>query len=264
MTRWGLRVTTAKFHWAKCDEVVKRNRRIGTGLTGVLEAPHLFNPSTLDFVYASLVGANALYAKQLGINPSIRKTVIKPSGTMSKFMGAYSEGVHPAYSRYFIQRIRIASNDALIPRLQAAGHYMEPVEKFDGTLDPDTQVVDFYVETPQNCPVSDEGFDTWKQLDTVLMAQKHWADQSVSVTVYYGEKDLPKIKEWVNSHLKDVKTLSFLRHSGHGFKQAPKEPITKEQYDAFSSRVRPLDVEGIDEGAMIDGSECAGGACPVR
>ncbi len=265
MHRWGKRVAMETYHWEKCEEVVRRNMRIGTGITGCLENPTLFSPEALERAYRAIQEENISYAKELGVNPSIRTTVIKPSGTMSKFMGAFSEGCHPAYSRHFIQRVRVASNDALIPKLQTAGHYMEPVERFDGSLDPDTMVVDFYIKTPESCPVADEGFDTWKQLDTVLMAQKYWADQAVSVTVYYKEEDVGRIQDWVSSNLDNLKTISFLRHSGHGFKQAPKEPITAEEYDRLAVRIKPVEgVEALGDGAMIQGLECDGGSCPLR
>jgi ribonucleoside-triphosphate reductase len=263
MHRWSKRVTMEKYHWDKCQEVITRNRRVGTGITGCLESP-LFVPEHLNRAYAAIQEENISYAKELGINPSIRTTVVKPSGSMSKMMGAFSEGIHPAYSRYFIQRIRVASNDPLIPRLQAAGHYMEPVERFDGTLDPDTQVVDFYLKAPDSCPVADEGFDTWKQLEALKMAQKHWADQAVSVTAYYDLENLPKIKEWITSNLDEIKSVSFLRHQGHGFKQAPKEPISASEYDRLQSKVKPLDTAGVGDGDNISGIECEGGFCPVR
>lgn len=264
MHRWGKRVTCEEYHWEGCDKVVKRNRRVGTGITGCLENLDLFCPDALSVAYTAIAEENLSYARELGINPSIRTTVVKPSGTMSKMMGAASEGIHPAYSRHFIQRIRIASSDPLIHRLRQAGHYMEPVQRFDGTFDQDTQVVDFYVRTPDGCPVADEGFDTWKQLETLQMAQKYWADQAVSVTVYYKSEDLGRIKEWVGSHLDEVKTISFLRHSGHGFIQAPKQPITADEYEKLSSQVRPLEDTGLEAGSVVDGLECAGGACPVR
>lgn len=268
MHRWGKRVTTEKYHWAKCDEVVKRNRRIGTGITGCLENPALFNPRVLDLAYRRIQAENIAYSSELGINASIRNTVIKPSGTMSKLMGAAGEGCHPAYSRYFIQRIRMSAIDPLIPELHAAGHYMEPVERTDGTKDHDTMVVDFYVKTPEGCPTADGGFDTWKQLDTVVMAQKYWADQAVSVTVYYQHddktSDIPRLKEWVSTHLDDIKTVSFLRHSGHGFKQAPKEAITEEQFNELVSKVKDIDSSRVGDGGGLDGLECASGVCPVR
>jgi hypothetical protein len=183
---------------------------------------------------------------------------------LSKVFDCACEGIHPAYSKYFIQRIRIAANDALMPKLRDAGHHIEPQQRLDGSLDPDTMVVDFYVKTPDGVPCADAGFDTWKQLDTVKMAQKHWADQSISVTAYYQDGDVPALKEWLSKNLSEIKTISFLKHSGHGFVQAPKEPISEEQYTMLSSKVTPVELDHTEVGEMIDESECAGGACPIR
>jgi len=158
----------------------------------------------------------------------------------------------------------VAANDPLIPKLKVAGHHIEPVVRFDGTFDPQTLVVDFYVKAPDGYPVSDEGWDTWKQLDVLKMAQKYWSDQAVSVTVYYEREDIPKLKEWLAQNLQFVKSISFLCHSEHGFKQAPKEKITADQYEKFSKKIKPIDIESIGEGKMIDGIECDGGACPIR
>ena len=96
------------------------------------------------------------------------------------------------------------------------------------------------------------------------MAQKHWADQSVSVTVYYKKEDIPKLKEWVAQNLTFVKSISFLCHNDHGFIQAPKEAITREQYEMLSRDIKPISIEDIQEGEMLEGMECEGGACPLR
>jgi len=264
MHRWGKRVTMEKYHIEKCDEVVKRNRRIGTGITGCLDSP-FFTPAVLDRVYAAIQDENRNYSRELGIPESIRTTVIKPSGTLSKMwdMCGY-EGIHAAYSKYYIQRVRFGATDPLIPLLAAAGHHMEPVVRFDGSLDLNTMVVDFYERAPDGGVIADENWDTWKQLEAVKMAQKHWADQSVSVTVYYKKEEVPKLKEWLAENLKDLKTISFLCHSEHGFKQAPKEVITEEQYGKLSSKIQPVDVDSVGVGADLDGSECPGGACPIK
>jgi hypothetical protein len=264
MHRWGKRVSLEKYHWPQVQDVVNRNHRIGTGITGCLQRSDLFNPDVLDYVYGQIQEENTSYSNELGIDPSIRTTVIKPSGTLSKAFDNPCEGIHPAYSRFFIQRIRVASNDPLIPKLQKAGHHIEPQQRLDGTLDPDTSVVDFYVKTPEGVPCADSGFDTWKQLDAVKMAQRHWADQSISVTTYYKDGDLPAIKTWLENNLSEIKTISFLRHSGHGFVQAPKEAITEDQYEKLSSKVRPVDFENVGESGMVEGLECEGGACPIR
>jgi len=264
MHRWGKRVSMEKYHWPQIQEVVDRNHRIGTGITGGLQRPDLFNPEVLDYAYQQIQEENAAYSKELGIPESIRTTVIKPSGTLSKVFDCPCEGIHPAYSRFFIQRIRIAANDPLVPKLKKAGHHIEPQQRLDGTLDPDTMVVDFYVKTPEGVPCADDGFDTWKQLDAVKMAQKHWADQSISVTAYYKEEEIPKVQEWISNNLSEIKTISFLRHSGHGFVQAPKEAISEEQYEKLASKVVPVEFDDVKEADMIEGLECAGGSCPIR
>ena len=264
MHRWGKRVTMEKYHIEKCDEVVKRNRRIGTGITGCLQSP-LFVPDVLDTVYDAIRVENQQYSKELGIPESIRTTVVKPSGTMSKVLDMRGyEGIHAAYSQFYIQRIRFAASDPLIPLLAAAGHHIEPVVRFDGTLDHNTVVVDFYESAPAGAPVADRDWNTWKQLDVLKMAQKHWADQSVSVTVYYKREEIPQLKAWLADNLKNLKTISFLCHDDHGFKQAPKEAISEEQYGRLSEKVRPLDMDAVQAGADLDGAECAGGACPVK
>lgn len=264
MHRYGKRVSTERYHHGLCDSVVKRNRRVGTGVTGCL-ASDLFTPRGLDAAYQAIQRENVEYSKELGIPQSIRTTVVKPSGTLSKVFDCRGyEGIHPAFSRFMIQRIRFAGNDQLIPLLKEAGHHIEPEQKLDGTVDHNTLVVDFYQQAPEGYPVADENWDTWKQLDTVLMAQKYWSDQSVSVTVYYRKEDIPKLKGWLRDNLQNIKTISFLCASDHGFKQAPKEAITQEQFEKLSTRVRPIQFERIGEGAMPQGVECEGGSCPTR
>jgi ribonucleotide reductase alpha subunit len=263
MHRWGKRVTAEHYHNSKNNEVVKRNRRIGTGITGCLQSTLFTEKDNLNRAYNAIQKENVSYSKQLGIPESIRTTVIKPSGTLS-LLGDCTPGIHPAYSRYYIRRVRFASNDKLIPLLKAAGHHIEPVQKFDGTLDHGTLVVDFYCRTSDTTPCADEGFDTWKQLDTLLYAQKYWADQAVSVTVYYKKEEINEIKAWLALNLKNIKTISFLSYNDHGFKQAPLEKISQEEYSSLSPTVKQIDVDQIGVGGDLQDTECEGGVCPIK
>ena len=263
MQRYGQRVTLEKYHRAEIQEVVSRNRRVGTSITGCLASP-LFNAEDLDHVYADIQRWNKAYAQELGIPESIRTTTNKPSGTVSKVcdMDGY-EGVHAPLSRYIIQRIRFASNDQLVPILKAAGHSMEPVRKLDGTIDHNTQVVDFYVRAPKGSPVVDEGFDTWSQLKVWELAQRHWSDQAVSVSVYYIHTEIPKIKEWMANNIQNIKTISFMAELEHGYLQAPKEAITEEMFDVMSRKIKPINFEQINEGGL-ESQECDGNSCPIK
>lgn len=263
MMRFGKRTCLQTYHHAVCDEVIKRNMRVGIGITGCLSSP-LFAPEHLDRVYQAIREEDTKYSKELGVTKSIRRTVVKPSGTLGKVFDCnQEEGIHAALAPYIIQRVQFSSNDPLIPLLKNAGHHIEPLKNFDGTVDPRTMVADFYVAAPEGAPTVETGWDTWKQLEAVKTAQKYWADQSVSVTVYYKEEEIPKVKDWLSSNLNEIKTISFLKYSGHGFLQAPKEPITKEQYETLSAKIKPLDMDQIMEGE-INNQECEGGVCPVK
>ncbi|CAB4143062.1 Ribonucleotide reductase large subunit, C-terminal [uncultured Caudovirales phage] len=261
--RYAKRVTLEHYHNSITDKVVKRNHRIGIGITGCLASP-LFNAETLDRVYKSLSAEDILYSSVLGVPTSIRLTTIKPSGTVSKLLSQNGyEGIHAAYSSYFIQRIRFASDDPLVPILRNAGHNVEPQINFDGTKDHSTVVVDFYVAAPKNSPVADKDWTLQKQLDTVLLAQKYWSDNSVSVTIYYKKEDIPFIQTWLTENLSEIKSISFLLHSDHGFIQAPKEKISEEEYNRLTKKLKPVEFSAIAAGDF-DSQDCAGGVCPVK
>ena len=264
MHRYGRRVVNEHYHIPACNEVMHRNQRVGTGITGCMISP-LFVPETLDRVYAAIQDENRKWSKEHNKPESVRTTAVKPSGTWSKIadMDGY-EGIHVAISRYCIQRIRFAASDPAIPRLRAAGHHIEPLIELDGSLNHNTVVVDFYVKAPDGYPVADEDWNTWKQLDVVLLAQKHWSDQAVSVTVYYKREEIPQLKEWLSNNLKYLKGISFLCAGDHGFKQAPKEAITKEQYEQKSRLIKTLSEDDLGIGADLEGTECGSGACPIR
>lgn len=263
MFRYGKRVTLADYKNEKINEVIKKNRRVGIGITGCLQSK-LFNEETLNKVYKAIQEEDRKYSKQLGINQSIRTTVVKPSGTLS-LLGECTAGIHPAHSKYMIRRVRFSANDSLIPLLKEAGHNIEPVKNLDGTVDNRTLVVDFYLKYPDNTPSVNEGFGLFEQLEIIKMAQKNWADQSVSCTAKYKKEQISEIKKWLSENLKYLKTISFMQYSGHGFEQAPEEEITEEQYIKLIEKIKPIQFDLIQNGdTSLENFECDGGVCPVK
>ena len=95
------------------------------------------------------------------------------------------------------------------------------------------------------------------------MAQRYWSDNSVSVTIYYKKEEIEEIKKWLILNLDEIKTISFLCHSDHGFKQAPLEAITHEQFEKLNSKLRTIEDNEITDG-VLESQECAGGACPIK
>ena len=146
---------------------------------------------------------------------------------------------------------------------------MEYVQNFDGTSDYSTQVISFPYSLPENTILA-ENCSAIQQMEFVKWFQTVWSDNSVSVTVYYRKEELSEIKEWLKNNYNDnVKTISFLLHSEHGFKQAPLEKITKEQYEEMVKNTKPIeDISGIcytvDDEKFSNENECAGGVCPIK
>jgi hypothetical protein len=175
-------------------------------------------------------------------------------------------GVHPAYAPYYIRRIRMASDDPLVDVCRKNGYYVEPVRNFDGSFDRNTAVVSFPVKTPEGAICAKE-LTAVQQMEWHKWLQTHWADNSVSVTVYYKKEELPEIQAWLkDNYNKSVKTISFLLHKDHGFQQAPYEEISKEQYEEISSKVKPITsiIGDSGEHELSDNLECSKGSCPVR
>ncbi len=246
------------------NNVVKKNMRIGLGVTGIYN--DVSKVAWLDPCYRALAKFDREWSKHKGWNESIKRTVIKPSGTLSLLAGS-TPGAHPEYDRYYIRRIRMSSSDPLIKVCRNLGCHVEYVEKFDGTIDHSTCVVSFPVEADQKTTIAPQ-ITPIDQLEMQKTLQTYWADQSVSITVYYNKGQLPEIQAWLEANYKEsVKTVSFLLHSGHGFKQAPYESITAETYTKMKSAMKPLSsvIEKVTElSAVDDSAECAGGVCPIR
>ena len=124
-------------------------------------------------------------------------------------------------------------------------------------------VVTFPCKLPLSTPVA-ANYTFREQLDMVRRMQREWSDNSVSCTVYYKKEDLPEIKEYLNEHFtNELKTISFLLYSGHGFIQAPYSTITKEQYEADIVNIIPINEVSIKE-TDFEVDECLLGACPIK
>ena len=138
---------------------------------------------------------------------------------------------------------------------------------FDGSQNHDTVVVYFPCETPEGALLTKDT-PLIEQLNLVKKVQEIWSDNAVSITAYYKPEELDKLKEWLKKNYKNsVKSVSFLLHKEHGFKQAPYQEIDEETYLKAKAKVKPLSdlvTKNTGEGETIQGIECEGGACPIR
>lgn len=248
-------------HQKTTEAIVHKNMRMGIGVTGVLQATEE-QKGWLSDVYLALREYDKEYSAKMGWPVSIKLTTCKPSGTLSLLPGV-TPGIHPAYARYLIRRIRISANHPLVEVCRQHGYDVEYQRNFDGSEDRSTMVVSFPFTYGEDAILADE-MTALDQLAQVKWLQSVWSDNSISCTVYYRKEELPAIQEYLKENYKDGhKSLSFLLHSDHGFHQAPMETITKEQYEEMVARTRLItSISSFDEFDTSD--ECAGGACPIR
>jgi ribonucleotide reductase alpha subunit len=250
-------------HQERTQQVVHNNMRMGIGITGYMMSTKK-QKSWLDSTYDYIREYDKKYSKKHGFPESIKLTTVKPSGTLSLLSGSTS-GCHPGYSHYFIRRIRMASNIPLVEVCRNNGYKIEYVKNFDGSLDHNTVVVEFPCKLPKHAKVAKDT-TAIDQLEIVKELQKNWSDNAVSVTVYYKKSELPAIKRWLKENFNDnIKAVSFLLHSDHGFEQAPYEEITKEQYEEMSKNIKPIINCEVDEDSIsADQIGCEGGVCPIK
>lgn len=243
--------------------VVRKNMRIGASATGICQVDDE-KLSWLDEAYITLRKFDIEWSKKNGWNESIKLTCVKPSGTLSLLAGS-TPGIHPAFSRHYIRRVRMSSSDPLVSLCRKHGYYVEFVRKFDGTNDHSTVVVEFPCMVDEKT-ITAAQMSAIKQLELVKKLQTIWADNAVSVTVYYKKEELPEIRQWLKTHYKtSIKSVSFLLHSEHGFDQAPYEQITEDVYNKILSRVKSIEQNSIlNFSDSLDGLECEGGACPIK
>ncbi len=247
-------------HHTETAKIVHDNMRMGISVTGYLQASAEQRALLSDaYEYLRLYDIN--YSKTKGFPTSVKLTTVKPSGTISLLPGV-TPGCHPGYAQYMIRRISMSATHPLVEVCRKHGYDIEYRLNADGSKDYNTVVVSFPFSFPEGTTLAKD-MTASAQLKIVRELQKNWSDNAVSCTVYYRLEELPEIKKYLVKHYRDShKSLSFLLHNEHGFKQAPYEEITKEQYDALVARTTRITEISNAEIGLDD--ECASGACPIR
>ena len=254
-------IAALPFIHEETNKIVHKNMRLGMGVTGICQS--LDKVEWLDDCYVALRKLDRQWSKERGWPESIKLTTIKPSGTLSLLAGA-TPGIHPAYGKYYFRTIRMASNDKLVQSCRDMGYHTEFLLNYDNTEDRDTVVVYFPCETSDNAILAND-MSVLKQLELVKKLQTVWSDNAVSVTAYYKEEELSSLKGWLKENYKEnIKSVSFLLHKKHGFKQAPYQEIDKDTYDKARAKVKSLANIKIAGGDIIEGLECEAWDCPIR
>jgi len=256
-------ITRLEYPYEKTTKIVNKNARLGQSVTGILQCSE-DQLSWLSPTYEYLRDLDEQYSKANDLPVSVRLTTVQPSGTLALLPGV-TPGVHPAYARHYIRRVRFRSTDPLVDACRRRGYKIQFDRGLDGREDRSSYVVEFPCESPEGSTLAKE-MTAVEQMEWVKKMQTEWADNAVSVTVYYRMEELDEIKEWLSKNYdKGLKSVSFLLHSDHNFPLAPYEECDEETYNKMLSEIDfevPMVQTSVSED--VDFGECAGGACPIK
>lgn len=235
---YGKTVTLLSTQWDRTNAVMQRNRRIGTSITGIAGFSDKNGlPVVRDWLntgYKEIINRDEQYSEWLGVRESIKKTSIKPSGTVSLLSGA-TPGVHwPPAGSYYLRAIRLSALDPLVEQFELANYIVE-----DDIVSANTKVVYLPIKTDVR---SDKDVSIFEKINLAAEAQSYWADNSVSVTVSFDKKlETEYINTVLNMYEGKLKTVSFLPMGNDVYPQQPYTSITKEEYEKFSSSLLKID-----------------------
>ena len=241
----GKSATLVNTSWHETNRVQKRNRRIGTSVTGVTNfigehSLEIFK-NWLEDGYEVIQNWDEIYSSWLCVPKSIKTTSVKPSGTVSLLAGV-NPGCHYPEFKYYIRRIRIAKNSKLIPQLFEAGLDIE-----DDVMDPSSAVVSFPIH---NQGKSLDKVSIWEQVSLAAFLQKYWSDNQVSCTVTFKPEEANQIAPILDFFKYELKSISFLPKLEMGaYAQMPYEAITKEKYEAMKSKMKAdFSIQSYEDG----------------
>lgn len=262
-----LQASYTDFHYLRdiWKKTTEKESLLGIGMTGIASGVVL----KLDMKAAAKVAIeeNKRVSNLIGINPALRLTTVKPSGTTSLVLGT-SSGVHAWHSPYYIRRIRIGKNEPLYYYLQQ--NLPEILE--DDIFKPNQQAI---ISIPQKAP---EGSITRTEsaldlLNRIKKINQEWISgghikgsnmHNVSATVTIKPNEWSKVGEWIFRNKRFFTALSFLPEDLGIYQQPPFEEITEEQYEESVKHLRKIDltqvVESEDNTKLMEQVACSGGS----
>ena len=257
-------VTLVPTHWTETNDVIKRNRRIGTSQSGIQEAilrvgRRKYLDEYCDRAYSYINYLDQKYSEWLGIPLSIKKTSVKPSGTVSLVAGSLP-GIHYAKAESYYRLVRVANTSNLLPILQAANYRIEPA-----VSDPLRTSVIYFPVLHDKGTISDKDVSIWEQFANAVDLQHYWADNQVSITISFQAHEKNQIARALSCFDTRLKGVSLLPLEDHGYAQAPYTQAPREEIEAYAATLAPLDFSSLtSEGENADANKfCDGDACLI-
>lgn len=270
--RASYRMTIPELELHEWDRVQKRDRLLGVSLTGWQDMVDMLNlnregqAALLSELKAAAKSAAEEIASNLGLNPPLLVTTVKPEGTIS-LLPTVSSGVHYSHSPYYIRRIRISAFDPLVKVCEELGYPVVP-ETGQTLEDCKTKVIEF----PVKCGATKTKFDVsaLEQLENYRMFMENYVDHNCSITISVRDHEWEETEQWIWDNWDEVVGISLLPLSDASYPLMPYESITEEEYNRRASEIQPFNPELIskyetqEDFDISSDEECTTGACAVR
>lgn len=261
--RAGLRMTLLELELDDWNEVHHRDNLVITSLTGwkdMVEATGITEDEEAELLRTARAVARSAaeeYAKELGINPPLLVTAVKPEGTLS-LLPTVSSGLHWSHSPYYIRRVRIEADSKLCKVAEQLGWEVKSLS---------TTAFTKVIEFPVKAPVSRTKFDVpaLEQLENYKRFMENYCEHNASTTITVKEDEWDLVEEWVWDNWDNIVGLTFFALTGTKYELPPYEEITEEEYKERKGKMLPFDPSLLGTSDIELGEEtCEGGACPVR
>lgn len=266
-----LQASYTNFHYLRdiWKKTTERDALIGVSMTGIASG-QVFKYN-LEEAANIVKEENEARAKQIGIKPASRNTVIKPEGTSSLVAGT-SSGAHDWHDEYYLRLIRLGKNESLYTHLQI--YHPELIE--DDYFKPTIQAV---VSVPQKAPdgallrkntTALELLERVKKLSIEWIKPGHRKGENtnnVSATITIKEGEWEECGEWMWKNREHYNGLAVLPYDNHSYIQAPFTTCTKEEYEKVIKHLHEVDltkvIEFEDNTSLMEQAACAGGSCEL-
>jgi ribonucleoside-triphosphate reductase len=261
-------VTLIATHWPRTNAIMQRNRRIGASFNGawqfVEQKGYVEFDKWADEGFAEIIRRDRQYSEWLCARESIRHTTVKPDGTGGLLAGV-TPGAHAnPGGEFYLRRIRYAKDDPIIPLLKRAGYHVEPAK---GNLET-TVVAEFPIAGPVGVRSQSQA-SVYEKVALAARMQRYWSDNSVSFTLTYDPETEAKALQHILSMFEgQLKTISFLPQGKDVYPQMPYEEITREEYEAYTMRLFPVDWDALYDGDDLQDVElergCTTDVCEIK
>ncbi len=238
----------------------------GVGLTGVRSRSDL---TAYDYKRMKNITVSAAYSMAGELNSPLPKNVtfVKPSLTLSAIMGteAWGEvapGIELPLGKYLFNYVAYPKDEPIVHRLKQSGYHVQ-----EKPYEPETVLIRFPVKYDylpfqrvkvtrktgrvEEIEVNQE--TAVQQLNYYHSVQSTWSEQNVSTTIHYEPSEIPQIIDWILENWDCYIGVNFVNKvdptknaDDLGVPYLKEEVVTKEAFDAYRQRLRPVDYEGIE------------------